>query len=176
MIDVIFSREDGLHVDNLTAPEHVEDGYVIGYGVDAHFVPTADALALAYAILSHHLGGPAVPIVWDAEPWPDAVPKIDARHTGLRVDINKPGTYFFTYHLQEDFMTTPATDIHPPIAEVRTQLADIAAMMRLAAEGDGDDLSLAALFEYLSQYAAVVADRPDLAAIIARIHAWVKED
>lgn len=174
MVDVIFSGEDGLHVDNLTAPEYVEDGYVIGYGIDAQFIPTADALAAAYAILSHHLGGPTVPIVWDAEPWPDAVPKIDARQTGLRVDINKPGTYFITYHRESDLIATSVTgpETHNTVKE---QMADIAAMFRTAAASEGE-LALARFFEYFRENPAVIAERIGLPEIAARIHAWVKED
>lgn len=63
----------------------------------------------------------------------------------------------------------------PAIADVRAQLADIGAVLRLAADSDGQ-YALAELFEYLRAVAAIVVDRPDLAAIVKRIHLWASDD
>lgn len=62
----------------------------------------------------------------------------------------------------------------PAIADVRTQLADIAALFRTVADSDGE-YAIAEVFEYLERTAAIVVDRPDLYAIIQRLHTWAKE-
>lgn len=175
MSEEIYSQEDDDGRQELAVTYDGTEYSIINGLVEPTSMTTQQALAAAYAIITHHIGGPTVPIVWDAEPWPETVrSKIDARQTGYRVDINKPGTYFFTHHTKEEFMTEQSAGSPPATEDVRNHLADIAALFRIAATNEGER-ALADLFEHLRDAPAVVADRPALAAIITRLGAWAKE-